>query len=200
MNLCPWGSLFMNIFYWGDLWRFSLWRIFYSWRFFLMFFFFFWNFVLWDFSIVKICSMLILRLKNWFSLLVLRLKIFVLVIGLRAIGLGLDFKMDANSRLELGILIDLGSDLKFEIISRLWLFIWAGFLHNWVDFVVSWCVSEIWVWLLLCDHGYDWVCLIEMGMAKLDWFCWNFATFEANDPFFFYIKNFVFLIFLSLVD
>ena len=98
---------------------------------------FFWNFVLWDFSIVKICSMLILRLKNCFSLLVLRLKIFVLVIWLRVIGLGLDFKMDANSRLEFRIFIDLGSDLKFEMIFRLWLFIWVGFSRNWVDFVVS---------------------------------------------------------------
>ena len=44
---------------------------------------------------------------------------------------------------------------------------------------------KFWVWWLLCDHGYDWVCLIEMGMAKLDWFCWNFATFETNDPSFF---------------
>ena len=138
MKLCPWGSLFMNIFYWGDLWRFLLWRIFYSWGFFLMFFFFFcWNFFLWDFSIVKICSMLISRLKNCFSLLILRLKIFVLVIWLRVIGLGLDFKMDANSVLEFGILIDLGSDLKFEMNFRLWLFIWAGFSHNWVDFVGS---------------------------------------------------------------
>ena len=118
--------------------------------------FFFWNFVLWDCSIVKICSMLILRLKNCFSLLVLRLKIFVLVIWLRVISLGSDFKMDANSGLELGILIDSGSDFKFEIIFRLWLFIWAGIFHNWVDFIVSWCVSEIlslvialwsWVWL-----------------------------------------------------
>uniref|UniRef100_A0A2N9F9W2 Uncharacterized protein n=1 Tax=Fagus sylvatica TaxID=28930 RepID=A0A2N9F9W2_FAGSY len=46
------------------------------------------------------------------------------------IGLVSDFKMDANSGLEFGILIDLGSDLKFEMIFRLWLFIWAGFLHN----------------------------------------------------------------------
>ena len=113
---------------------------FYSERFFGEFFFFFFflnfNFVLSDFSIVKICSMLILRLKNCFSLLVLRLKIFVLVIWLRVIGLGLDFKIDANSGLEFRILIDLGSYLKFEMIFRLWLFIWAGFLHNWVDFVV----------------------------------------------------------------
>ena len=99
--------------------------------FFNVFFFFFnFNFVLSDFSIVKICSMLILRFKNCFSLLVLRLKIFVLVIWLRVIGLGLDFKMDANSRLELGILIDSGSDLKFEINFWLWLFIWVGLLHN----------------------------------------------------------------------
>jgi hypothetical protein len=38
--------------------------------------------------------------------------------------------MDANSRLELGILINLGLDLKFEMIFQVWLFIWAGFLHN----------------------------------------------------------------------
>jgi hypothetical protein len=38
--------------------------------------------------------------------------------------------MDANSRLELIILIDSGSDLKFEMICQLWLFIWVGFLHN----------------------------------------------------------------------
>ena len=44
---------------------------FYSWRFFNVFFL---TFFLWDCSIVKICSMLILRLKNCFSLLVLRLK------------------------------------------------------------------------------------------------------------------------------
>jgi hypothetical protein len=51
---------------------------------------------------MKICSMLILRLKNCFSLLVLRLKIFVLV----TFGLGSDFEVDANSGLEFGILID----------------------------------------------------------------------------------------------
>ena len=78
-----------------------------------------------------------LRLKNCFGLLLLRLKIFVLVIWLRIIGLGQDFKMDANSGSEFGILIDSRSDLKFEMICRLWLFIWVGFLHNWVDFVVS---------------------------------------------------------------
>jgi hypothetical protein len=38
--------------------------------------------------------------------------------------------MDANSGSEFGILIDSGSDLKFEMICRLWLFIWVGFLHN----------------------------------------------------------------------
>ena len=78
-----------------------------------------------------------LRLKNCFGLLLLKLKIFVLVIWLRVIGLVSDFKMDANSGLELGILIDSGSDLKFEMIFRLWLFIWVGFSRNWVDFVVS---------------------------------------------------------------
>ena len=100
------------------------------------FFFFFKKNVLWDCSIMKIFSMLILRLKNCFSLLVLRLKIFVVVIWLRVIGLVSDFKMDTNSGLEFEILIDLGSDLKFEMIFWLWLFIWAVFLHNWVDFVV----------------------------------------------------------------
>ena len=78
-------------------------------------------------------------------------------------------------------MIDLGSDLKFEMIFRLWLFIWAGFLHNWIDFVVSWCVSKI---LSLVIALWSWVCLIEMGMSKLDWFCWNFATFEASVFFF----------------
>uniref|UniRef100_A0A2N9J8A5 Uncharacterized protein n=1 Tax=Fagus sylvatica TaxID=28930 RepID=A0A2N9J8A5_FAGSY len=38
---------------------------------------------------------------------------------LRTIGLGLDFKMDVNSGLEFGILINSGSDLKFEMIYRL---------------------------------------------------------------------------------
>jgi hypothetical protein len=42
-------------------------------------------------------------------------------------SLGLDFEVDANSGLEFGILIDLGSDFKFEMICRLWSFIWAGF-------------------------------------------------------------------------
>ena len=170
------------------LWRFVHeevfpWRFFYCWRFSMEVFFLFFNFfVLWDCFIVKICSILILRLKNCFSLLVLRLKIFVLVIWLRVIGLGLDFKMDANSRLELGILIDLGLDLKFEIISRLWLFIWAGFLHNWVDFVVSWCVSKIWslvialwswVWLGLFDwNGYGQIGLVLLKFCNFwdQWF------------------------------
>ena len=161
---------------------------------------FFWNFVPWDFSIVKICSMLILGLKNCFSFLVLRLKIFVLVIWIRVIGLGLDFKMDANSRLELGILIDSGSDLKFEINFRLWLFIWVGLLHNWVDFVVSWCVSKIlslvialwsWIWLGLFDlNGYG-----QIGLVLL-----KFCNFWGQWSFFFFFKNFVVLIFLSLVD
>ena len=84
--------------------------------FFIFYYYYYFFFVLWNYSIVKICSMLILRLKNCFSLLILRFKIFVLVIWLKVIGLGLDFKMDANSRLELGILIDLGLDLKFEMI------------------------------------------------------------------------------------
>ena len=75
--------------------------------------------------------------KNCFSLLVLRLKIFVLIIWLTVIGSGSDFKMDANLDSEFGILIDSGSDLKFEMICQLWLFIWVGFFHNWVDFVVS---------------------------------------------------------------
>ena len=136
MKLCPWGSFSMKILFIVSIFGDShcedfLFLEIFSWRFFFL------KFFLWDCSIVKICSMLILRLKNCFSLLVLRLKIFVLVIWLRVIGLGLDFKMDANSGLELGILIDSGSDLKFEMIFRLWLFIWAGFLHNWVDFVVS---------------------------------------------------------------
>jgi hypothetical protein len=38
--------------------------------------------------------------------------------------------MDANSGLEFEILIDLESELKFEMIFRLWLFIWASLLHN----------------------------------------------------------------------
>ena len=163
-----------------------------------------WNFnffVLWDCSIVKICSMPILRLKNCFSLLVLRLKIFVLVIWLRVIGLGLDFKMDANSRLELGILIDSGSVLKFEMIFRIWLFIWVGFLHNWVDFVVSYCVFEIlslvivlwsWVWLGLFDwNGYG-----QIGFAEILQLLRPMILFF----FFLFLKNFVLLIFLSLVD
>ena len=126
---------FGDCFYCSHFGRFSLWRFFilgnFSWSFFLK------NNVLWDCSIMKIFSMLILRLKNCFSLLVLRFKIFVLVIWLKVIGLVSDFKMDANSGLEFGILIDSRSDLKFEMIFRLWLFIWVGFLHNWVDFVVS---------------------------------------------------------------
>ena len=125
---CVWPNSidFGDRFYCSHFWRFSLWRFFYFGKFFVEFFF-----------IVKICSMLILKLENCFSLLVLRLKIFVLVIWLRIIGLGQDFKMDANSGSKFGILIDSRSDLKFEMICRLWLFIWAGFLHNWVDFVVS---------------------------------------------------------------
>uniref|UniRef100_A0A2N9FNA0 Uncharacterized protein n=1 Tax=Fagus sylvatica TaxID=28930 RepID=A0A2N9FNA0_FAGSY len=58
-----------------------------------------------------------------------RLELGILIDS-KVIGLGLDFKMDANSRLELGILIDSGSVLKFEMIFRLWLFIWVGVLHN----------------------------------------------------------------------
>jgi hypothetical protein len=41
-------------------------------------------------------------------------------------GLGSDCEVDANSRLEFGILIDSRSDLKFEMICQLWSFIWAG--------------------------------------------------------------------------
>ena len=136
-------------------------------------------------------------LKNCFSLLVLRLKIFVLVIWLRVIGLGLDFKMDANSRLKLGILINSGCEVWNDFLT---LVVYLGWLFGTIELILLFLnVSlKFRVWWLLCDHGYDWVCLIEMGMAKLDWFCWNFATFEANDPFF--LKNFVLLIFLSLVD
>ena len=144
-------------------------------------------FFLWDCSIMKICSLLILMLKNGFSLLILRLQVFMLVIWLKVKGLGLDFEMDGYLGLEFEILIDLGSDLRFEMIFQLWLFICVGFLHNWVDFVFSWCVFEILSLVIVLWSWYDWACLIEMGMAKLDWFCWNFATFEANDPFFFFI-------------
>ena len=122
MKICPWESLFMKIFFIVSIFGDSHCK-----EFFILgdFFnvFFFLKFVLWDFSIVKICSMLILRLKNCFNLLVLRLKILVLVIWLRVIGLELDFKMDANFKLEFGILIDSGSDLKFEMIFWLWSFI-----------------------------------------------------------------------------
>ena len=159
-----------------------MWRIFYSWRFFLTFF---WNFVLRDFSIVKICSMLILRLKNCFNLLVLRLKIFVLVIWLRVIGLELDFKMDANFKLEFGILIDSGSKLKFwNDLSTLVVYL------GWLFAQLSWfCLFlnvplKFWVWWLFCDHGYDWVCLIEMGMAKL--VLLKFCNFWGQWSFFFF--------------
>ena len=131
-------------------------------------FFFFFNFVLWDFSIVKICSMLILRLKICFSLLVLRLKIFVLVIWLRVIDLGLNFKMDANSGLEFGILIDSGSELKFwNDLSTLVVYL------GWLFAQLSWfCLFlnvslKFWVWWLLCDHVYDWF----VNLAQ--WFCFH---------------------------
>ena len=81
-------------------------------------------------------------------------------------------------------LFDLGLDLKFEMIFRLWLFIWAGFLHNWVDFVVSWCVSEIlslvialwsWVWLgLFYWNGYGQIGLVLLRFCN---FCGQWSLF-----------------------
>ena len=174
--MCLWrfvhGEVFpWRFFYCSHFWRFSLWNFFNSWRFFRGVFFFFW-----DCYIVNICSMLTLRLKNCFSLLVLRLKIFVLVIWLRIIGLVSDIKTDANLGLEFGILIDSGSYLRFEMIVDF------GHLYG-----LAFCTIELillflnvslkWVWWMLCDHGYDWVCFIEMGMAKLDWFLPKFCNF-----------------------
>ena len=43
---------------------------------------------------------------------------------------------------------------------------------------------KFWVWWLLCDHGYDWVCLIEMAMAKL--VLLKFCNFWGQWYFFFF--------------
>ena len=45
---------------------------------------------------------------------------------------------------------------------------------------------KFWVWWLLCNHGYDWVCLIEMGMANLDWVLLKFCNFWGQ---FFFFKE-----------
>ena len=109
--------------------------IFYSWRFFCGWYFL--KFCSWNCSIVNICSMVILRLK-----------ILVLVIWLGIIGLGSDFKIDANSGLEFEILIYSMSDLTFEMTCQLWSFIWACFLHNWVVFIVFLSlVIALWSWV-----------------------------------------------------
>ena len=153
MKICPWGSLFMKIFLlrWfvlGDFIRgdWTIVKIFLfleicSWKFLIYFENLLFEIVpLWRFVH---CSSL--RLKNCFSLLVLRLKIFVLIIWLRVIGLGPDFKMDANLGLEFGILIDSGSDLKFKMICWPGFSIWAHFLHNWV---FSGCTQNF-IWQLI---------------------------------------------------
>ena len=159
-------------------------------------------FFLWDCSIMKICfNCSSLRLKNCFSLLVLRLKIFVLVIWFTVIGLGSDFKMDANLGLEFGILIDSGSDLKFEMIF-LTLVIYLG----WLFAQLSWfCCFLMCLWNF--EFGY---CFVIMGMIGFHWLKWiwpNWIGFaeilQLLRPlilFFFFLKNFILLIFLSLVD
>ena len=126
----PWRFFIVSIFRDSHCEEFLFWETFCG-------FFFFEMFSLRLFCCEDLFNCSSLRLKNCFNLLVLRLKIFVLVIWHSVIGSGSDFKIATNSGLELGILIDSGSDLKFEMIFRLWLFIWVGFLHNWVDFVVS---------------------------------------------------------------
>jgi hypothetical protein len=76
--------------------------------------------------------------------------------------------MDANSSLEFGILNDSGSDLKFEMIFRLGCLFGLAFCTIELILLFLNVSLKFLVWLLLCDHGYDWVCLIEMGMANLD--------------------------------
>ena len=158
--------------------------------------FFFWNFFFYYFRLFHCedlfnCSSL--RLKNCFSLLVLRHKIFVLVIWLRVIGLVSDFKMDTNSGLEFGILIDSGSELKFwNDLSTLVVYLGRLFAQ------LSWFYC-----FLMCLWNFEFGdyfefsdCFMIIGMTGFVWlkwvwpnwigFGWNFANFQANDPSFFF--------------
>jgi hypothetical protein len=109
--------------------------------------------------------------------------------------------MHANSRLELRILIDSGSDLKFKTIFRFGCLFGQAFCTIELILLFLNVSLKFLVWLLLCDHGYDWVCLIEMGMAKLDWVLLKFCNFSSQCCCFFFFKNFDILnFFFSLVD
>ena len=185
MKICQWGSLFMKIFI----------EVICSWRFYF---------------ILKICSLRLFRYEDFFIahlwglkiVLVCSywgLKIFLLVIWLRVIGLGLDFKMDANSGLEFGILIDSGSELKFlkwfVDFSRLFgltfctiefsLVVPGTSLVSWFYYFLMWLwilslviVLGSWVWLGLFLLGW-------LGMAKLDWvFVEILQVFEVSVLFF----------------
>ena len=148
--------------------------IFYSWRFFRGWYFL--KFCSWNCSIVNICSMVILRLK-----------ILVLVIWLGIIGLGSDFKIDANSGLEFEIWFT-----RCQIWRLKWL-VNFGRLYGHAFCTIELFLLFFWVWWLLCDLGYDLVCfdwLIGYGKISLG-ICRNFVTF---------FKIFFCVDFLSLVD
>ena len=85
---------------------------------FLMFFFFL-KFRSLRFFIVKICSMLILRLKNYFSLLVLRLKSLCWLFdsGSRFIYIWLSVD-DFRSRISIFFLYDLRSRFNLWLVTR----------------------------------------------------------------------------------
>ena len=145
-------------------------NFFYSWRFFNVFFFeifeilFFEIFPLWRF--IQCSSR---GLKNCFSLLVLRLKIFVLVIWLRVIGLGLDFKMDANSRLKLGILINSGCEVWNDFLT---LVVYLG----WLFAQLSWfCCFLMCLWNF--EFGDCFVIMGIIGFVWLKWVCPNWIGF-----------------------
>ena len=97
--------------------------------------------------------------------------------------------MDVNSGLEFGILIDLGLDLKFEMIFQLWLFIWVGFFAQ-----LSWfCRFLTCFWNF--EFGDYFVIMSMIGFVYLvQWFCFHeliqiwmfsfeFVFFELELPF-----------------
>ena len=166
------------------LWRFVHEEVF-PWRFFIVSIFrdshceeflfseillgsFFLKFFLWGCSIVKIFSMLILRLK------------IVLVCsywGLKSLCWLFDTVSLAQGQISKWILTQ-GWSLEFWLTQgQIWNLKW--FFNFGCLFGLAFCTIELilsflnvflkfWIWWLLCDHEYDWVCLLG-AVVLLSW-------------------------------